>query len=136
MSTHLWSAYPSVYGYWAMPAPFFINWCDTIQWHAYSCAMLHAGLRGVVAPDACSCILLMPECLFPVTTIAFINMQVQARVWHQAAAAVPPPVRIHPAQAVCAHQQPDVSSVGFWLWQQMGTSQYACTYRGCTSNLM
>ncbi|KAI7843438.1 hypothetical protein COHA_002916 [Chlorella ohadii] len=30
VSTHLWSAYPSVYGYWAMPAPFFINWCKRV----------------------------------------------------------------------------------------------------------
>ena len=27
VSTHLWSAYPSIYGYWAMPAQFFKKWC-------------------------------------------------------------------------------------------------------------
>lgn len=42
------------------------------------------------------------------TTLA----QVQARVWREAPSAVPPPVHVHPAQAVCGHQQPDVRGAG------------------------
>ncbi|PRW34050.1 lysosomal Pro-X carboxypeptidase [Chlorella sorokiniana] len=30
VSTHMWSAYPSIYGYWAMPVQFFKDWCTRV----------------------------------------------------------------------------------------------------------